>query len=145
MTNLVYVPLFIPSPSHTGKLNTLPIHQKVSLDDLFLLSIEEMSSLSSFFQSADGRPLRTVGRQKLVRKSVDRVPPLVLVGDLLHADGHLDAEFADVDLVVAADGPQGVPDGRDALELDPEVRELDPSEVVYVVSFTTCISRISTW
>ena len=98
MTNLVYVPLFIPSPSHTGKLNTLPIHQKVSLDDLSLLSIEEKSSLSSFFQSADGRPLRTVSRQKLVGKSVDWVPALVLVHALLHPDRHLEAVDVHIDL-----------------------------------------------
>ena len=99
MTNLVYVPLFIPSPSHTGKLNTLPIHHKVSLDNLSLLSIEEKSSLSSFFQSADGRPLRTVSRQKLVGKSVDRVPALVLVNALLHPDRHLEAVDVHINLV----------------------------------------------
>ena len=32
-------------------------------------------------------------------------------------------------LMVATDGPEAVSDGRDALELDPKIRELDPSKI----------------
>lgn len=77
-------------------------------------------------QTRDVAPLPAVAWQQALRETIDGVPPLILVGLLLVADGQVRSVDIQIDVVVAGDAPAALLSRRHTLKLHLGIAALLP-------------------